>query len=369
MARTSALEVAPPVKLGTYETRRLRLPLAGPTGGSGVTAVDILVVSLTDADGCTGLGFTYTLGPVGARAIAEAAEELLEVVAETIEFDTPVAAFKGMTGLLNRVGRGAHYLAIAAIDMALWDIHAKRAGCSLGVAMGGCSRPVPVYGSGGFRPGMDPGEAVEQAHRYVEEGCRAVKLRLTGERSDGEFLEAVRARLTDDIGIMVDINEKGSLEKALWLADVCRANGVLWLEEPLSAHDYEGYRQLASRTSVAIAAGEHLQGQAELYPFVSSRTLAVVQPDHAMMGGLSGTLRVTHLCEAFGLAVAPHFLPSLFVHLASVSDNVTWLEDFPLLEPLFVEPPRHDANGFMTLPAVEGHGLSLDPNAFQRYAV
>jgi L-alanine-DL-glutamate epimerase-like enolase superfamily enzyme len=110
-------------------------------------------------------------------------------------------------------------------------------------------------------------------------------------------------------------------------------------------------------SGVAIATGEHLQGLDEATPFLAEGLCGVFQPDLAMMGGLTECLRVARMAEGLGVEVSPHFLPNLFVHLAAAAPNVTWLEDFPLLEPLFSSPMSFDAAGQLAMPNVPGHGL------------
>lgn len=88
-----------------------------------------------------------------------------------------------------------------------------------------------------------------------------------------------------------------------------------------------------------------------------------------MMGGLTECLRVARLAEALGLEVAPHFLPNLFVHLAAASPSVTWLEDFPLLEPLLGNPQTFDGSGRLSLPDTPGHGLAWADGARESFRV
>jgi L-alanine-DL-glutamate epimerase-like enolase superfamily enzyme len=345
-----------------------RLPLAGPTGGSGITAVDVVVVDLEDSNGATGSGFSYVLGGGGAVVAAHAAELLDRFVARQ-PVVPPQALWRRLAGSLNRLGRGAGYLAIAAIDVAAWDLHAKAAGVPLAVAMGGAPRAVPVYGSGGFGASQDPEEAIVRALSYAERGCKAVKLRVAGNTADVARIGAVADQLPPDVDIMVDANEKCDIAHAQWLANACVQLGVLWLEEPLPATDVGGYATLAKTSRVAIAAGEHLQGAGEFMPFLEGRSVSVVQPDLAMVGGLTEALRVAQLAEHFGLAVSPHFLPALFVHVAAAAAAVRWLEDFPLLEPLFEGLPDLAADGTISPPSAPGHGMRFAAGARERYRV
>ena len=343
-------------------------PLPGVTGGSGITAVDVIVVDLETADGLTGTGFSYVLGGSGA-IVAAMAHDLVDRFVAGQAVAAPAALWRRMAASLNRLGRGPGYLAIAAIDVAAWDLHAKRMDVPLGVALGGEPRSVPVYGSGGFGPVQAPEDAVKQALHYAESGCKAVKLRLSGEPADIERIDAVESALPADVRIMADLNEKCDLLQATWIANECSAFNLLWLEEPLPSGDLAGYAALAAASPVPLATGEHHQGLVELAPFFQQECCTVVQPDLAMTGGITEALRIAQIADHYGLVVAPHFLPALFIHLAAAAPSVKWMEHFPLLEPLFDHPVDMDENGEITASGEPGHGLKWADGARGEFLV
>jgi L-alanine-DL-glutamate epimerase-like enolase superfamily enzyme len=355
-------------KIVRAEIEHLLYRLPGAVGGSGVTAVDVFVVDLECVDGASGWGFSYGLRG-GAMAVRGAAAELLDrfVLGQTAE--APFAVWRQMDAALNRIGRGAHYLAMSAIDLALWDLNARQRGLTLAVALGGRPRPVPVYGSGGYTPMQSPEAAAEIAAAQAAAGFPLVKLRLAGDRGDLARIAAVRDALPIGVDIAADANEKCDLARAQWLAKACADRGLVWLEEPLPALDYAGYAALARAAPIAIAAGEHLQGVGEFMPLISGRSCAIAQPDLAAAGGISECLRICHVAEAHGIAAAPHFLPALFVHVAAAAPNVAWLEDFPLLEPIFDIDVPVDERRRMQPGARHGHGIVLRDAARREYRV
>lgn len=341
-------------------------PLSGPTGGSGITAVDVIVVDIEDSDGRTGTGFSYVLGGGGAT-VAAAARDMLERFVAGQEIVPPQALWRRLAGSLNRLGRGVGYLAIAAIDVAMWDLYAKQLDMPLYRALGGTARTLPIYGSGGFGPTQDPDAAVARALDYAEMGCTAVKLRLAGAPADLQRIQAVAEALPDGVDIMADANEKCDLARAQWLVNVLADVNALWIEEPLPAHDTHGFATLAANSPVPIATGEHHQGAAELTPLIDARAVSILQPDLAMMGGITESLRVAHMAEHYNLVVSPHFLPALFIHVASAAPSVRWMEDFPLLEPLFDNPVGMDGDGNITPPETPGHGIAWADGAREKY--
>jgi L-alanine-DL-glutamate epimerase-like enolase superfamily enzyme len=104
-------------------------------------------------------------------------------------------------------------------------------------------------------------------------------------------------------------------------------------------------------------------------PFLRERLIGVVQPDLAMAGGLTPILDVASLADAFGISVSPHFLPGLFVHVAAAAPAVSWLEEFPLLEPLLEGWPDLQTDGTMTPRVSDGHGLRFQAGIRERLRV
>ena len=351
------------------EATLLRYMLDESVGGSGVSSVDVVLVELTDSDGVTGLGFTYVIGGMGGEVVLAAARSQLQRQLLDAAAVPPAALWRSIAASFNRTGLGPNLLALAAVDVAAWDLEANRRGVSMGRAMGGTNRPVPLYGSGGFTAEQSPGQAAEVAAAHLSRGLRAVKARVAGRRGDLGLMAAVRKALPDDAHMMLDANEKCDVTGASWLLEAAGDHGALFVEEPLPADNLDAYRALARRPGATIAAGEHLQGRQAFLPFVSEHLVGMIQPDLAMAGGLTPALEIAQIAEAFGVSVSPHFLPGLFVHLAAARPAVAWLEDFPLLEPLFEGWPEPSKNGLLTPRECSGHGLSVAPGAKERFAL
>lgn len=326
-------------------------------GGSGVAAVDVIVVELTDADGARGSGFSYVLGGNGGVVLKAAQEQVARFV-DGKALPPPAILWRRIAASFNRTGFGPNGVALGAIDVAAWDLFARRRSEPLGVAMGGELRAVPVYGSGGFNTVQPPEQAAEVAAEQASRGLTAVKPRVKGTRSDAAVIAAVRNALPPQVQVMADANEKCDLAQALWLMALARDQGLLFVEEPLPAYALEGYRRLTA-SGAAIATGEHLQTRANFLPFLSERIASVIQPDLAMVGGLTPVLELATLADAFDAMVSPHFLPGLFAHVAAAAPAIRWLEEFPLLEPLFEGWPQIARDGTMTASAAPGHALAL----------
>lgn len=336
--------------------------LATAVGGSGVAQVDLIVVELEDEDGAAGLGFSYVLGG-GGRLALQAAAQQLETFVKNGRPASPQALWRQIVSSFNRTGLGPNMIGLAAVDTACWDLFARSQEMPLYHAMGHEPRAVPIYGSGGFNAQQSPERAADVAAAHVERGLRGVKPRVSGSPSDAALLSAVQRAVGDRAYVMADANEKCDLAQARWLCQVAADRGVLFLEEPLRANALSAYTDLARSSPVTIAGGEHLQDLGMLTHLVTNKVLGVVQPDLAMIGGLSPVIELTIAAGHAGAIVSPHFLPGLFVQLAGLTNALAWVEEFPLLEPLFEGWPAASQDGFLLPPKGHGHGLALSETA------
>ncbi len=353
-------------RIARVNHERLRYVLDKLVGGSGVAAVDVLIAEVELASGVTGLGFSYVLG--GGGEVAAAALAMLAERLKGAEFHHPAATWRALDASLNRSGRGPNTIALAALDVALWDAYAKSLNLPIGVAMGGAPKSFKVYGSGSYNATQSPEQAVEATLAHIAKGFTAVKPRVSASGTAIDLMEAVRDATPSGIDLMCDANEKCSLPQAQRLMAAAREFEFLFVEEPLPSDQLDGYRALANAYPGSIATGEHLQSVAACLPFLRDGLVGTIQPDLAMIGGLTPALELAKVANAFGVDVSPHFLPGLFVHLAAAAPNVAWLEDFPLIEPLFGGWPEME-RGKMELPKTPGHGLKLSSGARDAFAV
>jgi L-alanine-DL-glutamate epimerase-like enolase superfamily enzyme len=195
--------------------------------------------------------------------------------------------------------------AIAGVDLALWDLLARRAGLPLWRYLGGISDLAPLYASG-----LNPDGPEDMVRRARAEGYHAFKLKVGfGAERDRRNLEAVREAAGPDAEIMIDANQAWSAEQARQeiarLADV----GPSWVEEPIRAdRPMEEWRGLAAASPIALAAGENVRGARGFNDLIASGAFGVVQPDVAKWGGLSGCIPVAHAIRSAGLRFCPHYL-------------------------------------------------------------
>jgi L-alanine-DL-glutamate epimerase-like enolase superfamily enzyme len=320
------------------------------------------------------MGFTFVANGRDELPVLAARSLLADLVVGK-ELDHPIALWRRIVLSFVRgvqsygVGTGPYVAGLTAIDVAAWDLYAKTLGVPIGVAMGGTPRRVQMYGSGGFAHGQDPAAAVARVDEIMKAGFRGAKVRTACTPHDEKILDAVAERIDGKIDLMMDVNQRGTLSTVTRLLQYAAHAGARFVEEPLPATQHAGFEALARTSPVAIATGENLHGASEAAPYLINRWCSVIQPDLAAMGGLTECLRIAQFAEHCNVEVAPHFLPGLFIQLAMAVPGVTWLEDYPTIEPLFSTIGDVEPDGFMSPPDAPGHGLELSPDARKDYLI
>ena len=275
--------------------------------------------------------------------------------------------------------RGITVSALSGIDIALWDLLGKALGQPVWRLLGGRLRErIPAYASGGWAP---VGGVGKQLRQYVERGHRAVKMRvgLQDASVDDSVARVREARETlgPGVGLMVDAHGTWSVREAQRFARKVADCDLGWLEEPVSPDNVAGQAEVRAATDIPIAAGETEQTRFAFRDLIEARAVDVLQPDVAIAGGITETLRICALAATHGLTVAPHLwggavLFASGLHLAVATPCVTTLEfsrgDNPLLNDL-VEEPFDLVDGYVLAPDRPGLGLTLNRDFVRRITV
>jgi len=347
------------------------LPLATPISDAKVltgkqkpmTEVAMLFVELQTRDGHTGLGFSYSKRAGGPGQFSHAQE----IAANILEED-PSDIGKLWSKLCwagASVGRsGLAVQAIAAFDVALYDLKARRAGLPLAKLLGSYRDSVACYNtSGGFlHTPLD--QVLENVAAFRERGGGGIKLKVghPDGKLDIQRVEAVRTLLGDDAPLMVDANQQWSRPTAQRMCRKLETYGLVWIEEPLDAYDHVGHAALAAALDTPIATGEMLTSAAEHADLIRHQAADYIMPDAPRVGGITPFLKILAMAEQAGVMVAPHFAMELHVHLAAAYPQETWVEHFDWLEPLFHERLEIQ-DGRMRVPSRPGLGLTLTEQA------
>jgi L-alanine-DL-glutamate epimerase-like enolase superfamily enzyme len=334
-----------------------------------IEAIELVLVDVTAADGCTGSGYTYTLGRGGSALRALLVDEIGPQLLGQ-DPGSPAALWRPLWMSLQRVGRGgAVAVALAAADVALWDLAAVSAGLPLHRYLGSRHDRVEAYGSS-IDLGYELDALLDTVRGHLQRGLRAVKVKVgrpLGE--DLERLSAVRALIGPEVGLMVDANTGWDPPEALRRARAMEVFDLTWLEEPLDPDDERGHAELQAHTSIPIAAGETLFSIAEFARYLRAGAIRYVQPDVGRVGGITPFLTVASLAGAAGLPVAPHFLHDIHVHLLCALDNASYLEHLPLLDAVLEAPLHVAADGTVAPRDVAGTGVRFARDLLEGYRV
>jgi L-alanine-DL-glutamate epimerase-like enolase superfamily enzyme len=258
-----------------------------------------IVVVQARANGERGLGFTYA-----DVSTAKLVQSKLAGVVEGADAMSPQASWLAMVGQIRNLGRpGIASMAIAAVDLALWDLKARLLGLPLCQLLGMAHDRVPVYGSGGFTA-YSMARLQEQLAGWVEQGIPRVKMKVGSDpEEDPARVGCAREAIGPETELFVDANGGYSRKQALELAQRFRAEAdVSWFEEPVSSDDLEGLRLLRDRApaGMAITAGEYGYDVPYFRRMLSAGAVDVQQADVTRCAGITELLRVDGLCRAHG---------------------------------------------------------------------
>ena len=362
----STVDLIRHVKLSTA-----RLPLSVPISDAKVftgrqkpmTEVVFLFAEITTEQGHTGLGFSYSKRAGGPAQYAHAKE-----VAEGIIGEDPNDIGKIYTKLLwagASVGRsGVATQALAAIDIALYDLKAKRAGLPLAKLLGSYRDSVQTYNTSGGFLNATLDEVKARATQSIDEGIGGIKIKvgLPDSKEDLRRVAGIREHIGWDVPLMVDANQQWDRATALRMGRQLEEFNLVWIEEPLDAYDFEGHAHLAQVLDTPIATGEMLASVAEHKGLISADGCDIIQPDAPRVGGITQFLRLAALADERGLGLAPHFAMEIHLHLAAAYPREPWVEHFDWLDPLFNER-LETKNGRMMVPDRTGLGVTLSDQA------
>ena len=336
-----------------------------------------LVRVRTDS-GAEGIGFCYG-GTRAGQLSTLAVRDLLAPIVLGRDPHQIEAIWDGMfRESLLQGRRGAVLRAISAIDIALWDLVSRDAELPLYQYLGGyADEMVPAYASGGYyAEGKGPDELAHEMESYIDMGFNAAKIKIgrVSTAEDVVRIGAAREALGSDVPLFLDANNA-------WPDAISAIRAVLafeeyepgWVEEPLMPDDIAGHAEVAAAVETPVATGELHATRWEFQQLIEQGAASILQPDAAVCGGITEWRRIAATAAASSLAVAPHWLADLHVHLVASTPNATWVEyftDFNVLNiGVLFATALEVVPGGLALPQRPGLGVELDEAAVERYSV
>jgi L-alanine-DL-glutamate epimerase-like enolase superfamily enzyme len=322
-----------------------------------------IVVVEVGAGGERGLGYTYSDG-----AAALVVDSTLAPLVRGADPMAPPRTWAAMRRAVRNVGfAGIAAMAVAAVDVALWDLRAKLLGLSLADSLGRFREAIPAYGSGGFTS-LAGEDLVAHLRGFVDAGFDAVKMKVGRDPgADRGRLAAAREAIGPGVALMVDANGAFDRREAARQADLYAEFGVVYLEEPVSSEDLAGLAWLRSRVpaGIAIAAGEYLWDLAEMGRMAPC--VDVLQADVTRCGGITPLLRADGICAAHHVPFSAHCAPQVSAHLCCALEHavhVEYFHDHARLESMLFDGAIAPAGGRLRPdPDRPGLGISVRDDA------
>jgi L-alanine-DL-glutamate epimerase-like enolase superfamily enzyme len=341
---------------------RIPLPVALSDSTHGtIPDFELVTVRVRDAEGAEGVGYTYTVGTGGAAIHALVARDLAPLLAGR-EAERIEQTWQAMWWALHYGGRGgAQVLAISAVDIALWDLRARRQRAPLWRLLGGFDPRVPCY-AGGIDLDFSLDALLRQTDDHLARGFRAIKMKVgrASLRDDVERVRAMRRHLGAEFPLMVDANMRWSVDEAIRAARALTEFAPVWLEEPTIPDDVPGHARIVREGGLPIAAGENLRTLHEFRALIGAGGVTFPEPDATNCGGVTVFMKVCHLAEAFNLPVTSHGAHDLTVHLLAAAPNRSYLEAHGFGLDRFIAEPLVIREGLAIAPDRPGHGIDFD---------
>lgn len=364
------------MKITRAESFMLKVPMqrAIADGMQTVSILEFVGVQVFTDEHITGTGYTITVG-AGGSVIKEALDSLfIGDLPGKDPFNVKEIWQQLYYGKSHWIGRaGATTMAQSAIDIALWDIIARRSQRPLWQVLGGCrSADVPIYNTAAGWLNRTEKELQDEMHALLKQGYTALKMKVgkPDPREDLRRVKAVRKAIGDDVLLMVDANQSWDLTTATTWGRKLAECDLTWLEEPLHPDDIKSHRLLKQSIATPVALGEHVYTTQAFRDYIEQAAVDVVQVDVCRIGGITPWMEVAALANVANLRVCPHAgdLMQVHQHLVKAIPNSWYLEVIPGLVDVFEEPAQL-RGGVCASPLAPGASSGFTIRAFETYRV
>jgi len=352
-------------RIKSFRIRTIKAPLDKPhkTASGIIEAAPLVLLDVETDVGVTGSSYVFVYTPMALKPVASLLGGLEElVVNEPLEPETINAALEAKFRLLGN--QGLTGIAVAAIDMALWDAAARLANKSLVRLLGATPKPLAVYDSLGQ---MGPDETAREVETSLQRGFRAFKIKAGHEnpKTDVAVILAIKKIAGDDIWLAADFNQAFSPPEAIARMQLLDEENLKWIEEPVRAEDYIGHAAVRLAIKTPVQTGENWWGVADMKKSLAAGASDMIMPDAMKIGGVTGWMKAAALDH--GLPVSSHLFAEISSHLLTVTPNAHMLEWLDVAGAIN-QTPISIVNGQTKALDVAGSGLNWNEKAIAKYS-
>jgi len=335
--------------------------------------IETTLVRIETDDGLVGWGEAFS--PVARRTAQTIVEDLCRTVIMGHDpFDVEYLWYRTYSAMRERGhGTGFYIDALSGVDQALWDLLGKAQGLPVHKLLGGrFHQKLRVYAGYG---GHDAATMAEQAANLVGHGYTALKLHIRSPNAAiVDIVSTVRERVGADVDLMVDVHTTRDVAEAISLGRALEELGVRWLEAPVAPEDIEGHAEVARALDMQVASGEWLRTAYEWKPWLIKRAVDCAMPDIGRTG-ISEGKRISQICDAFNMQVAPHVGAGCILAIAAAVQVSAIMPRFQILEHSHSAMPIKSSfarsypdvvDGYFTLDDKPGLGVDIDEDAVRR---
>jgi mandelate racemase len=350
-----------------FKVRAVRVPMTEPhqTASGVITESPLVLTDILTDTGISGHSIVFTYTPAALRPTAELIQNFEALVQGDVlapaEVEQKLAKRFRLLGPQGLVG-----MALAAIDMALWDALARVHNMPLVRLLGGVEKPVRAYGAVGYDGVQGSGKGAEI---WAKRGFTGVKAKIgyPTVQEDVAVVRAIRKAAGDDMAIMVDYNQCLTPTEAVERLRVLDDEGLTWVEEPTLAHDYAGHALVAREARTPIQCGENWWGTLDMLHAIEAQASDFLMPDVMKIGGVSGWLRAAALAHAKGMRLSNHLWPEISARLLCCTPTAHWLEYADWWNPILAEPLRIE-KGMAIIDDAIGTGVEWNEDAVNQFS-
>ena len=360
----------PEIRITGFGFLRLRFPEKMPVKRNAT------IVSGGGQAGMTQLEL-YTDGGIIGRSLPKSAG-LIEGLFHRVKGENPFYVERiwdqMYRGNRKPVAKGAYIDAMGSVDIAVWDIIGKALDMPVYKVLGAYSDRLRVYAAGGYyRDDKTTADLVKEMEGYVDEGFRAVKMKIGGEpmRPDAERVRAVREAIGPDIDLLLDANNRWLPYEAIRFGRMVEKYEPYWFEEPVVADDFQGCAEVKQALDIPVVAGENEFTRWGARDLIEHRSCDILNLDTVKAGGITEHRKISALASAYHIPVAPHGSPHMASHLLASTPNALIMETYPGVQSRFnpALPLYPVKAGYVEMPQTPGIGIDPDPAMVKKYKV